>query len=111
MDVAVDFCCELQYSLLQAFGLYIVLADDPLTADKAFTALALFNLMRTPLLLIPFLVNISVQAFVSLQRLGKFFQARELNQPLHGQSMSFLKLESRQNDELHDGVEVQVRMI
>ncbi|XP_062509273.1 ATP-binding cassette sub-family C member 9-like isoform X2 [Corticium candelabrum] len=93
---------------LVAFGMYTVLSDDPLTAGKAFTALALFNLMRSPMLLLPFLINIMVTSHVSLKRLNKFFCARELKQPLKGQSLSRLKLEAVESRNLPDGLDAEI---
>ena len=91
--------------------MYTVLSDDPLTAGKAFTALALFNLMRSPMLLLPFLINIMVTSHVSLKRLNKFFCARELKQPLKGQSLSRLKLEAVESRNLPDGLDAEVSLL
>jgi ABC-type multidrug transport system fused ATPase/permease subunit len=92
---------------LVAFGMYTILSDDPLTPAKAFTALALFNMMRAPMILLPFMVNMTVSSLVSLKRLNKFFQARELNQPLRHQSLSSFKLETV-HSELPEGIEARI---
>ena len=87
--------------------MYTILSDDPLTPAKAFTALALFNMMRAPLIILPFMVNMTVSSLVSLKRLNKFFQTRELNQPRHGRSLSSFRLETV-HSKLPDEVEAQV---
>ena len=50
-----------------------------LDASKAFTALALFNLLRFPLLMLPFTVNNLVEATVSLRRMQQFLSADEID--------------------------------
>lgn len=50
-----------------------------LDASKAFTALALFNLLRFPLLMLPFTVNNLVEATVSLRRMQQFLSAEEID--------------------------------
>ncbi|CAI7808010.1 unnamed protein product [Closterium sp. NIES-53] len=80
--------------LLEAMGLFVyyltpmvvsvvslaayVLLGRPLTADVAFPALALFNLLRFPLAMIPDQINDYVQAKVSAGRLEKFLLLPEI---------------------------------
>ncbi|XP_072323664.1 ATP-binding cassette sub-family C member 9-like isoform X2 [Scyliorhinus torazame] len=60
------------------FSIYSSLSGSPLTADKAFSALALFDKFNTPLHLLPVVVKISVNAVVSTCRLASFFNTEEL---------------------------------
>ncbi|CAI5460319.1 unnamed protein product [Closterium sp. Yama58-4] len=80
--------------LLEAMGLFVyyltpmvvsvvslaayVLLGRPLTADIAFPALALFNLLRFPLAMIPDQINDYVQAKVSAGRVEKFLLLPEI---------------------------------
>ncbi|CAI7880573.1 unnamed protein product [Closterium sp. NIES-54] len=80
--------------LLEAMGLFVyyltpmvvsvvslaayVLLGRPLTADVAFPALALFNLLRFPLAMIPDQINDYVQAKVSAGRVEKFLLLPEI---------------------------------
>ena len=48
------------------------LAGKMLTAATAYTALALFNMLRFPLILVPFLLSTLLNALAAVQRLGAF---------------------------------------
>ena len=48
------------------------LAGKTLTASTAYTALALFNMLRFPLILVPFLLTTLLNALNAVQRLGAF---------------------------------------
>ena len=48
------------------------LAGNTLTASKAYTALALFNMLRFPLILIPLLLSTLLNALSAIERLGAF---------------------------------------
>jgi hypothetical protein len=50
-----------------------------LTADKAFVALSLFNILRFPLSMLPMLISSMVQASVSVKRLRNFLKNEELD--------------------------------
>lgn len=63
---------------LFTFGLYSLLGNE-LTAERAFTALALFNIIRFPMNMLPMIVNSVIESKVSLQRLSKFLLAEELD--------------------------------
>ncbi|XP_041046050.1 ATP-binding cassette sub-family C member 9-like [Carcharodon carcharias] len=62
------------------FTIYSSLNGSPLTANKAFSALALFDKFNAPLLLLPVIVRITVNAVVSTCRLASFFNTEELKQ-------------------------------
>jgi len=54
-------------------------SDEPLTAERAFVALSLFNILRFPLSMLPFVITSVVQANVSIKRLGSYLQYEELD--------------------------------
>ena len=58
-------------------GLYALLGNS-LTPVKVFTALALFNQLRFPLIFLPILLNNLTEGALSLERLSKFFSADEV---------------------------------
>ena len=60
----------------------LVNLDNPnerLTADKAFVALSLFNVLRFPLATLPTLISSLVQVSVSVKRLSTFLKSEELD--------------------------------
>uniref|UniRef100_A0A6Q2XST6 ABC-type glutathione-S-conjugate transporter n=1 Tax=Esox lucius TaxID=8010 RepID=A0A6Q2XST6_ESOLU len=73
------------------FGVY-VLTDDKnvLDAQKVFVSMALINILKTPLSQLPFAMSTTMQAIVSLKRLGKYLCSEELKEdnvtktPLNG---------------------------
>ena len=60
-----------------SLGVYALLGNV-LTPTKVFTALALFNQLRFPLIFLPMLLNTLAEGRVSLQRLTRFLLAEEL---------------------------------
>ncbi|CAI0410668.1 unnamed protein product [Linum tenue] len=70
---------------LVSFGTFTLLGGD-LTPARAFTSLSLFQLLRSPLNMLPNLLSQAVTANVSIQRLEELFMAEErtlaLNPPL-----------------------------
>ena len=60
------------------FAAYAALADTPLTAASAFTALALFNLLKQPLRQMPRALTSAVDLHVSFRRLDRFFALGEV---------------------------------
>ena len=61
--------------------------DERLTADKAFVALSLFNILRFPLSMLPMLISNIVQASVSVKRLRNFLKNEELDPDIVDWSM------------------------
>ncbi|CAF1567438.1 unnamed protein product, partial [Didymodactylos carnosus] len=62
------------------FATYILSSpQNVLTADKAFVSLALFNLLRTPLIVFPNVINSVVEARVSNERIKKFLSNDEID--------------------------------
>lgn len=58
-----------------------VLSDDNnvLDSQKAFTSLALFNILRFPLSMLPMMITSAIQANVSIKRINKFMRSHELD--------------------------------
>ncbi|XP_066268189.1 ATP-binding cassette sub-family C member 9-like isoform X2 [Branchiostoma lanceolatum] len=79
------------FTTLLTFGLYTLITNEPLTAGKAFSSLALFNILEVPLMVLPMVTRVTVNAVVSNRRLGKFFVAPEVDgtdQEMRGESSS-----------------------
>ena len=62
------------------FASYVYLAGNVLTAEKAFVSIALFNIMRFPLFILPNLVNYIVAYKISVKRLTKYLKGEELDE-------------------------------
>ncbi|XP_056606838.1 multidrug resistance-associated protein 1 [Triplophysa dalaica] len=61
------------------FGVYVLIDDkNVLDAQKIFVSMALINILKTPLSQLPFAMSTTMQAVVSLKRLGKFLCQVEL---------------------------------
>lgn len=61
------------------FGVYVMLDEkNVLDAQKVFVSMALINILKTPLSQLPFAMSTTMQAVVSLKRLGKFLCQEEL---------------------------------
>merc|ERR550519_1464188 len=65
---------------LVTFATYVLPSDENvLTSEKAFTALALFNILRFPLSMLPMMITSAVQASVSIKRINSFMRSAELD--------------------------------
>ncbi|XP_059510179.1 multidrug resistance-associated protein 1 isoform X2 [Stegostoma tigrinum] len=65
---------------LSTFAVYVTVDEkNVLDAQKAFVSLALFNILRFPLNMLPMVISSLVQANVSLKRLGTFLSHEELD--------------------------------
>uniref|UniRef100_A0A670ZAQ9 Multidrug resistance-associated protein 1 n=1 Tax=Pseudonaja textilis TaxID=8673 RepID=A0A670ZAQ9_PSETE len=65
---------------LSTFAVYVSVSEkNILDAQKAFVSLALFNILRFPLNILPMVVSSMVQASVSLKRLRVFLSHEELD--------------------------------
>uniref|UniRef100_A0A1X7VVN1 ABC-type glutathione-S-conjugate transporter n=1 Tax=Amphimedon queenslandica TaxID=400682 RepID=A0A1X7VVN1_AMPQE len=53
--------------------------DDRLTAEKAFVALSLFNILRFPLSMLPMVISSAVEASVSVKRMSSYLKGEELD--------------------------------
>ncbi|KAG7222014.1 hypothetical protein INR49_028178 [Caranx melampygus] len=66
---------------LSTFSVYILIDENNvLDAQKAFVSLALFNILRFPLNMLPMVISSMVQASVSLKRLRVFLSHEELQE-------------------------------
>ncbi|XP_051906935.1 multidrug resistance-associated protein 1-like [Hippocampus zosterae] len=62
------------------FAVYVLIDErNVLDAQKIFVSVALINILKTPLSQLPFAMSTTLQAFVSLRRLGNFLCQDELN--------------------------------
>ncbi|RWS12536.1 ATP-binding cassette sub-family C member 9-like protein [Dinothrombium tinctorium] len=64
---------------LVTFSLYSYIEGEELSAGKVFTGLALFNQLTVPLYIIPFVIPIIINAFVSTKRLSRFLSQPEID--------------------------------
>ncbi|XP_053551240.1 multidrug resistance-associated protein 1 isoform X2 [Bombina bombina] len=65
---------------LSTFAVYILIDENNvLDAEKAFVSLALFNILRFPLNMLPMVISSMVQTSVSLKRLRVFLSHEELD--------------------------------
>ncbi|XP_024914255.1 multidrug resistance-associated protein 1 [Cynoglossus semilaevis] len=61
------------------FGVYVMLdSRNVLDAQKVFVSMALINILKAPLSQLPFAISTTMQAVVSLRRLGKYLCSEEL---------------------------------
>ncbi|XP_028267253.1 multidrug resistance-associated protein 1 isoform X2 [Parambassis ranga] len=66
---------------LSTFSVYVLIDEhNVLDAQKAFVSLALFNILRFPLNMLPMVISSMVQASVSLKRLQVFLSHEELQE-------------------------------
>ena len=71
--------CTTTIVALVTFVSYVKIFGNELTASKTFTSLALMNLMKFPLILIPISVRVIVNAHVSSKRLIPYLTAPEID--------------------------------
>lgn len=60
------------------FAVYVLIGND-LTAEKAFVSIALFNIIRFPLFILPMVISNIAQYIVSVKRISKFLKGEELD--------------------------------
>lgn len=74
------FMCAPALVSLATFAVFVgVSSDNVLTAEKAFTSISLFNILRFPLSMLPMLIAAIVQTTVSKKRLEKFLGGDDLH--------------------------------
>ncbi|XP_051945451.1 canalicular multispecific organic anion transporter 1 isoform X1 [Xyrauchen texanus] len=74
------FACAPAIVSLATFAVFVsVSSDNILDAEKAFTSISLFNILRFPLAMLPQLISIMVQTSVSKKRLEKFLSGDDLD--------------------------------
>uniref|UniRef100_A0A182SGU7 ABC transmembrane type-1 domain-containing protein n=1 Tax=Anopheles maculatus TaxID=74869 RepID=A0A182SGU7_9DIPT len=65
---------------LVSFAVYVLMDEENvLDPQTAFVSLALFNIMRFPLGMLPMVVTFAMQAWVSIKRIDKFLNSAELD--------------------------------
>ncbi|XP_040905275.1 canalicular multispecific organic anion transporter 1 [Toxotes jaculatrix] len=73
------FSCAPALVSLATFAVFVgVSTENVLTAEKAFTSISLFNILRFPLAMLPMLIAAMVQTTVSRRRLEKFLGGEDL---------------------------------
>ncbi|KAJ3610666.1 hypothetical protein NHX12_022758, partial [Muraenolepis orangiensis] len=84
------FSCAPALVSLATFAVFVgVSPDNVLNAEKAFTAIALFNILRFPLAMLPMLIAAMVQTAVSKKRLEKFLSSDDLDPDIVHSDPSF----------------------
>ena len=64
---------------LASFVTFVYLSsDNVLTAETVFVSVSLFNIMRTPITLLPSCLMDVIKLFVSVKRVNRFLNAEEL---------------------------------
>ncbi|XP_063818327.1 ATP-binding cassette sub-family C member 2 [Pseudophryne corroboree] len=79
------FTCAPFLVSVASFAVYVVVdTDNVLTAERAFTSISLFNVLRFPLSMLPMLISNMVQTNVSCARLEKYLGGDDLdNSAIH----------------------------
>ncbi|KAM6997810.1 ATP-binding cassette sub-family C member 2 isoform 2-T2 [Tautogolabrus adspersus] len=84
------FSCAPALVSLATFAVFVgVSPDNVLTAEKAFTSISLFNILRFPLAMLPMLIAAIVQTSVSKKRLEKFLGGDDLESDIIRHDPSF----------------------
>ena len=86
-----------------SFTFYTVVDGNELTATKTFTSIALFNILRFPMAMLPNVIVSIIEAKVSLKRLSRFLNAQEVDPYI----IEYITNDNDQykdnNDEMSDG--------
>ncbi|KAA8583815.1 hypothetical protein FQN60_015023 [Etheostoma spectabile] len=84
------FSCAPALVSLASFAVFVAVSpDNILTAEKAFTSISLFNILRFPLAMLPMLIAAIVQTTVSKNRLEKFLGGEDLESDVVRHDPSF----------------------
>ncbi|XP_019222150.1 canalicular multispecific organic anion transporter 1 [Oreochromis niloticus] len=84
------FRCSPALVSLATFAVFVSVSNDNvLTAEKAFTSISLFNILRSPLAMLPMLIASVVQTAVSKKRLEKFLAGEDIDSDIVRQDPSF----------------------
>uniref|UniRef100_A0A671NEJ6 Multidrug resistance-associated protein 1 n=1 Tax=Sinocyclocheilus anshuiensis TaxID=1608454 RepID=A0A671NEJ6_9TELE len=81
--IDICFCHLVSFTkvALSTFAVYVLMDEhNILDAQKAFVSLALFNILRFPLNMLPMVISSMVQASVSMKRLRVFLSHEELDE-------------------------------
>uniref|UniRef100_A0A3P8P716 ATP-binding cassette, sub-family C (CFTR/MRP), member 2 n=1 Tax=Astatotilapia calliptera TaxID=8154 RepID=A0A3P8P716_ASTCA len=83
-------CCIPALVSLATFAIFVSVSNDNvLTAERAFTSISLFNILRAPLAMLPMLIASIVQTAVSKKRLEKFLAGEDIDSDIVRQDPSF----------------------
>jgi ABC-type multidrug transport system fused ATPase/permease subunit len=63
------------------FAAYVAIAKQSLDVASALTALALFEILRFPLFMLPYVINMVVEASISVKRIQEFLNAPDYTPP------------------------------
>ena len=70
------------------FGMFVwAYPSEVLTAEKIFVSVALFNMIRIPLTLLPWALMDAIKLIVSINRIQAFLNAEELNDECVGTNL------------------------
>ncbi|XP_069548711.1 ATP-binding cassette sub-family C member 2 [Brachyistius frenatus] len=84
------FSCAPSLVSLATFAVFVAVSpNNVLTAEKAFTSISLFNILRFPLAMLPMLIAAMVQTTVSRKRLEKFLGGEDLDSDIVRHDPSF----------------------
>ncbi|XP_078129230.1 ATP-binding cassette sub-family C member 2 [Sander vitreus] len=84
------FSCAPALVSLASFAVFVgVSPSNILTAEKAFTSISLFNILRFPLAMLPMLIAAIVQTAVSKKRLEKFLGGEDIESDVVRHDPSF----------------------
>ncbi|XP_073338250.1 ATP-binding cassette sub-family C member 2 [Pagrus major] len=84
------FSCAPAVVSLATFAVFVgVSSENVLTAEKAFTSISLFNILRFPLAMLPMLIAAIVQTTVSRKRLEKFLGGDDIDSEIVRHDPSF----------------------
>ena len=109
LNSAVTKCAPILCTLI-TFIVYGIVSDNELTSSKAFTTLALFNVLRQPLMVLPMLIGMIARGKVAAKRLADFFYTDEIDSYIQygndskqminiDQSLTFTWYSSSKNDD------------
>lgn len=77
------FFCSPILVTISVFGLYVLVdCQNTLTAEKIFVSMSLLNMTRYPLIMFPWALIEGIKLIVSLKRINKFLNAKEMNSSL-----------------------------
>ncbi|CAH1406916.1 unnamed protein product [Nezara viridula] len=72
-------CAPFLVSLLTFMTYVLIDENNVLDSAKVFVSLSLFNILKTPLAMVPVMISSMVQAAVSIKRINKFLNSEELD--------------------------------
>uniref|UniRef100_A0A669BJZ4 ATP-binding cassette, sub-family C (CFTR/MRP), member 2 n=1 Tax=Oreochromis niloticus TaxID=8128 RepID=A0A669BJZ4_ORENI len=102
-------CCIPALVSLATFAIFVSVSNDNvLTAEKAFTSISLFNILRAPLAMLPMLIASVVQTAVSKKRLEKFLAGEDIDSDIVRQDPIQLLCVSSVNLDIEPGQLVAV---